>query len=69
MKSALNPRLAAVLGVSLVLASTPARADLVADAVTALQGLATPIASGAGALFAVTLVFMGLRYARRLASK
>lgn len=49
--------------------TSSAKAALIDDAVDALEGLATPVASGAAALFAITLVFMGLRYARRLASK
>ena len=62
-------KLAAMVAVGTVSAASAAKAALIDDAVDALEGLATPVASGAAALFAITLVFMGLRYARRLASK
>ncbi len=68
-KTISNNRLAAALVVGASSIAVNAQAALVDDAVTALAALATPIASGAAALFAITLVFMGLRYARRLASK
>jgi len=60
---------AALVLAAITLAQVPAKAGIIADGVELVTDLSTEISAGALAVLGITVIFIGLRFAKKLMNR